>query len=909
MNRKLHVLIVEDNPADVDFLRDALPETRPIQFQSESVPRLSEALARLAAGGIDLVLTDLGLPDSQGLATFRKLRHAAPDLVIIVLTGNDDQEMAVAAVQEGAQDFLVKGQISGSLLVRAVRCAIERKRVEEALQEKVEELQKAAAQIKTLHGILPICASCKKIRDDQGYWNQVEVYVRDHSEAEFSHAICPECTQSQYSELEQTDGSAPEGDGGAAELRRHAETIARGEPALPLDNFDALSPEKVREALHELRVHQIELKMQNKELRRAQLEQEASRARYLDLYEMAPVGYCTLSETGLLLEVNNAAASLLGRARGALVKQPITRFILPEDQDIYYLHHKQLFETGELQACELRMLGHDGTPFWARLEATTAWDAAGTPEYRVVLRDITERKRAEEKLQQLSMAVEQSFVSTVITNISGEIEYVNPKFIGLTGYTQAEVIGRRMHILNPGDNSPEACKAVWETITAGKEWCGEFHNKKKNGELYWENVSISPILDPSGRITHFLAIKEDITERKKAEAEQKKMEDQLLQAQKMEAIGTLAGGIAHDFNNILSVIIGTAELLNLSSAVVDPTRKGLIQVLSACERARKLVSQILAFSRHGKQEKILISLKPIVKESQEFLRASLPSLIELRHYLEPEAGTIMADPSQMQQVLMNLCVNAGHSMEKDGGVLQIKLSNTTLTEEDTRFDPDVEPGDFVKLTVSDTGHGMEPSVLERIFDPYFTTKERGKGTGLGLSVVHGIVKSHGGMIKVDSEVGKGTTFTIFLPRAMGFEKLEDTPLQPLAMGIEKILFVDDESALADLGQQLIGELGYQVETRTSPIEALEAFRVNPQKFDLVITDLTMPHMSGLNLARKIMEIRPGMPIILCTGFSEQANEQAPGTTGIRAVLYKPLVLRDIADAVRKVLDDKMPGRR
>jgi CheY-like chemotaxis protein len=329
----------------------------------------------------------------------------------------------------------------------------------------------------------------------------------------------------------------------------------------------------------------------------------------------------------------------------------------------------------------------------------------------------------------------------------------------------------------------------------------------------------------------------------------------------------------------------------------------LNQVLSACERARRLVSQILAFSQRGRQEKILIDLKPIVKETLSFLHASLPTLIELRHYLEPTAGTIMADPTQMQQILMNLCVNAAHAMEKDGGVLQIKLSNMALTADDTRLDPEVEPGNYLKVTVSDTGHGMEPSVLERIFDPYFTTKEPGKGTGLGLAVAHGIVKSHGGMIKVYSEVGKGTTFTVFLPRAMGFERVADKPMPPLSRGTEKILFVDDEKVLADLGQQLLEELGYQVETRSSPIEALEAFRANPQKFDLVITDLTMPQMSGLNLARKIMEIRPGMPIIICTGFSEQTNEQAAGAIGIRAFLFKPLVMRDIAGAVRKVLDE------
>jgi two-component system cell cycle sensor histidine kinase/response regulator CckA len=809
----MKVLAIDDNQDNLTTLKavlqDALPECALVTALDGA-----QGIDLARTGDPDVILLDIVMPGMDGFDVCRRLKtdERLRSIPVVFLTAlRTDRESRVKALEVGAEAFVSKpldepelvAQVRAMAKIKAANRLqrlekehlaelvaertralsgelAERKRAEAALRETVAELQKAAGEIKTLRGIVPICASCKKIRDDQGYWNQVEVYVRDHSEAEFSHGICPECIQNQYTEPGRADGSAPENEGGATDLRRQAEAVSREQPGLPPENLDALSPEETRRTLHELRAQQIELALQNKKLRRAQLELEAARARYLDLYELAPMGYCTVSEKGLILEANLTASDLLGVSRGGLVKQAITRFIFPEDQDSYYLHRKQLFETGELQACELRMLGRDGKPFWARLEGTAAWDAAGAPECRVVMRDITKRKRAE--------------------------------------------------------------------------------------------------------------------------AEKATLEGQLQKAQKMEAIGALAGGIAH-FNNILSVIIGNAEILNLADDNGTSVENGLNQILGASQRAKQLVHQILAFSRRGKQEKILINLKPIVKESLEFLRASLPSLIELRHYLEPDAGTVMADPSQMQQILMNLCVNAAHAMEKDGGVLQINLSNTVLSEEDTRFDPEVEPGDFVKLTVSDSGDGMEPSVLQRIFDPYFTTKEPSKGTGLGLSVVHGIVKSHGGMITVDSEVGKGTTFTVFLQRALGFEKVADKPMSPLAMGTETILFVDDENALADLGRQMLGELGYQVEIRSSPIEALEAFRANPQKFDLVVTDLTMPHMSGLNLARKLMEIRPGMPIILCTGFSEQANEHAASALGICAFLLKPLVMRDIADAVRKALDE------
>jgi len=691
-------------------------------------------------------------------------------------------------------------------------------------------------------------------------------------------------------------------------LRRRAEGIAQVKAAQSPENREALLPEKARQTLHELRVHQIELAMQNEELRRAQVELEASRARYFDFYDLAPVGFFTVSEKGLILEANLTAATMLGVARDALVKQSISRFIFKKDQNRYYLYRKQLFETGAPQACDLRMRRRDGAQFWAHLTATAAQDADGAPVSRVVLSDITERKQAEKALRdseaRFRTAFENAAIGLSLVTSDGIYLETNSAMANMIGYDRSELIGKPVaDFTHPDDldRRNQFVRDLWEgNVSSGEQERRFVH---RNGSVVHTLIWASVQRDESGKPLYFISLVQDITKHKQTEAENKKIESQLLHAQKMEAIGTLAGGIAHDFNNILSVIIGNTEILSFGEDIDPSVRNGLDQILAASQRAKQLVSQILAISRNGKQEKILINLKPIIKETLEFLRASLPTLIQLRHRLEPDAGTIMAEPSQMQQVLMNLCVNAGHAMEKDGGVLQIDLSNAALTQEDTRFDPKVEPGDFVKLTVSDTGHGMEPPVLQRIFDPYFTTKELGKGTGLGLTAVHGIVTSHGGMIRVDSEVGKGTTFTIFLPRAMGFEKVEDKPRQPLPMGTEKILFVDDEKVLADLGRQILGELGYQVETRTSPVEALEAFRANPQKFDLVITDLTMPQMTGLNLARKIMEIRPGMPIILCTGFSEQANEKAANAMGICAFLLKPLVMRDMAGAVRKALDE------
>ena len=519
--------------------------------------------------------------------------------------------------------------------------------------------------------------------------------------------------------------------------------------------------------------------------------------------------------------------------------------------------------------------------------------------------DITERARAEEALrdsEERHRRIVESSSDAILLRSGETVIYANPAALRLFRATHPrELIGKRyLELVHPDDRvlSAERVKR-----NVDEHWVA---SPREHRVLTLDGQTVQ--VESTGVPFHYrgetqiFGVFRDITERQKADREREKLEAQLRQAQKMEAIGTLAGGIAHDFNNILSVIIGNSEILDLTDAVNPSAKDGLNQIMAASQRARLLVKQILAFSRHARQEKLVVNLKPIVKETIDFLRASLPATIQLKHYLDPNAGQILADPTQMQQVLMNLCTNAGHAMEKDGGVLEIQLGNVELGGEDARFDSEAEAGRYLRLTVSDTGHGIDPAILPRIFEPYFTTKEQGKGTGLGLSVVHGIVKSHGGTIKVYSEVGKGTSFKAYFPLAEDMVVQEAASTRPLPTGTERILFVDDEPGLADLSREMLGHLGYEVDTRTSPIEALEAFRANPQKFDLVITDMTMPNMTGLTLAKKVNEISPGIPVILCTGFSDQANEQRAQALGIRAFLLKPLLMRDLAEAVRKALD-------
>ncbi|MBI5578959.1 MAG: PAS domain S-box protein [Deltaproteobacteria bacterium] len=644
-----------------------------------------------------------------------------------------------------------------------------------------------------------------------------------------------------------------------------------------------------------------------KALARQEEAVQESEEKYRALVENINDVVFTVDIQGLFTYLSPVIEKISGYTSEEMIGQSFSRFIFQDDLPMLMERFHRMV-AGKIGPADYRIVTKTGEVRWVRSSSRPMIVDGKAVAIQGLISDITERRGTEEALrdsEERHRRIVEASSDAFLLRSGGIVIYANPAAFKLFRANHpGDLIGKRyLGLVHPDDRAlsvERVKKSIDENWIASPR---EHRILALDGQVV-EVESTGVPVQHQGE-THIFGVFRDITERKQADQEKKKLEGQLQQTQKMEAIGTLAGGIAHDFNNILSVIIGNAELMNFTGDISPSVRTSLDQILAVSQRAKQLVRQILAFSRHGRQEKIVMNLKSVVKETLEFLRASLPAFIQVRHYLEQDSGTIMADPTQMQQILMNLCTNASHAMEKNGGVLQIILVNTPLTEEDVRIHPEVEPGNYVKITVSDTGHGMEPSVLERIFDPYFTTKEPGKGTGLGLAVVHGIVKSHGGMIKVYSEVGKGTAFTIYLPRAMGFEKVADSPMQPLVMGTERILFVDDEKALADLGRQLLGELGYQVETRASSIEAFEAFRANPEKFDLVITDLAMPQMTGLNLARKIMEIRPGMPIILCTGFSEQANEQAAGAIGIRAFLYKPLVMRDIADAVRNALDSHL----
>lgn len=421
-----------------------------------------------------------------------------------------------------------------------------------------------------------------------------------------------------------------------------------------------------------------------------------------------------------------------------------------------------------------------------------------------------------------------------------------------------------------------------------------------------------PILDEEGRVSKVIEYCIDITEKKKAEEDKEKMTAQLLHLQKMEAIGTLAGGIAHDFNNILMGMIGYCDMARYSIPEESEAAEMLDNVLNAGKRAKYLVQQILSFSRQSEQMRVTLKIQEAVEEALKLLRASIPTTIEFRRNIDPKCGPVLADATQIHQVIMNLCTNAYHAMREKGGVLGISLKCVEIRKDGkSSADLMLSPNEYVKLEISDTGHGMGPSVLKRIFEPFFTTKELGEGTGMGLAVVHGIVKSHGGHITVYSEPDIGTTFNVYLPVLQQEDgRREEGPsnirpsFESLPRGNERIMIVDDEEEIVTMGRQLLEKLGYSVITFTKPLDALESFRNGPDAFDLVITDMTMPVMTGTELARRILALRKDMPVILCTGFSELINGDSAKALGISEYLMKPILISEIASTVRKVLDEK-----
>jgi PAS domain S-box-containing protein len=639
------------------------------------------------------------------------------------------------------------------------------------------------------------------------------------------------------------------------------------------------------------------------EAKRTEDELRKSEEKYRNILESIEEGYYEVDLKGNFTFFNDSFRKMIGYKKDELLGANYRTFTDQELAKSIYKDFNEVFNTQKpVKGFEWVVLTKRGAKSYLEISISLKTDSEGNPTgFGGIVRDITDRKLTEAAFQRekerFRVLVEESPFGVSLIGKDGRFKYLNPRFIDIFGYTLEDIpTGKKwFEKAYPDLQYRNQIITTWiadlKKAGVGVSRPREFKVTCKNGSE--KIIGFRPV---TMKTEDQFVIYEDITD-------QKRLETQLRQAQKMESIGTLAGGIAHDFNNILAAILGHTQLADFDLPEGVKAKQNLKEVLKSIQRAKDLVSQILTFSRKSGLERKPLQISLIVKEALKLLRASLPTTIEIRQRIEDSTGVVDADPTQIHQVLMNLCTNASQAMMEKGGVLEVALIGVDFSELGMNSRQDLKPGPYLMLTVKDNGHGMDRQTMERIFDPYFTTKDKGVGTGLGLATTHGIVKSHGGAITVESEPGIGSTFRVYLPVIEREVTPEADMPKPLPTGHESVLLVDDEQILVEIGKQMIEHLGYKVVTRTSSIEALELFRAKPDQFDLVITDMTMPQMTGDKLAGELMKIRPDIPVVLCTGYSQRMTEKKARNIGIREFAMKPLVIQQLANIIRKVLDE------
>ncbi|HQI79913.1 MAG TPA: PAS domain S-box protein, partial [Deltaproteobacteria bacterium] len=615
-----------------------------------------------------------------------------------------------------------------------------------------------------------------------------------------------------------------------------------------------------------------------------------------------------ISREGRFIYVNEASCRALGCTREELLSMGVQDIDPLFQPDRWPEHWQELKERGSL-VFESIHRRKNGSEYPVEIQANFL-EFGGQEFNWAFARDITERKHADAKLRESEerfrrMAEVSPEVFWMTSPDWSRVIYLSPAFEKIFGFPAEELVQNPSACLGLIHEQDRDAVISFFRRSQGPDAVYEFRIVRPDGSVRWIRNRRSSVLDEQGRTILLVGIAEDITERVQAEEERKVFEARLARSQKLEAIGTLAGGIAHDFNNILSAIIGYSELAQEELPASSPAHASLAEVIRAGDRAKDLVRQILTFSRQMETERKPVRVQLIVKEVMKLLRSSIPRTITIRDSVDPSAGPVFADPTQIHQVIMNLCTNAYHAMLPAGGELTISVDSVFLDAHFASQHPELREGAYLRLAVQDTGTGMDPETMKRIFDPFFTTKEKTKGTGLGLATVHGIVTDLGGSVMVTSTVGKGSTFEVYLPVSKKQEDEDEEPEEELGKGRgQTILLVDDEEAILHFTGTMLEQLGYLVIRTSSSLEALGMFRSNPQGIDLVITDQTMPGLTGMALASEIIRTRPGIPVILMTGYSETVSPEEALAQGIEEYIEKPFTRSTLARSVQRCLSEK-----
>jgi len=577
--------------------------------------------------------------------------------------------------------------------------------------------------------------------------------------------------------------------------------------------------------------------------------------------------------------------------------------VYPEDRARVLKRLKDSLRSRTTFVAEYRIATRDGGTRWVRDKARPALDeTGGIVRIDGFVEDITERRLVAEALrkseERYRLLFEASHDGIASVDSEGRFIEANRAYCTMVGYSPDELRELEdFYAITPERWRGWEREEMWNRRLLRKGFTDVYEKEyiRKDGTVFPVELQAFAAFDRDGEPDYIWAVVRDITERRR-------LDESIQQSRKMEAIGTLAGGIAHDFNNILGVIVGYLELAQDDTPATSPVRQYLDEMLKSASRAKDLVRQILSFSRKNRDGKRPVLIPQIVTEAAGLLRSTLPALIEIRQHIDEQAGMVYADPTRIHQIVMNLCTNAAYAMQEHGGVLEIGVRPVSLTEEHENRFHGLAPGPYIELVISDTGCGIDAAILPRIFEPFFTTKEKHKGTGMGLAVVHGIVKDCGGDITVESRIGKGTTCTVVLPLAAANHEMQERMPAAVPGGTECILFVDDEKNLTDIATRGLQSLGYTVVACNSAREALEAFERSPDTFDLVITDQTMPHMTGYDLTKRLLARRPDLPVILSSGYSETMTTEKAKAAGIKKFVFKPVSKQELAQTIREVLD-------
>ena len=905
----MNILIVDDTPISLKLLRARLESESHAVFEAHNG---EEALALLEGQRVDVVISDILMPRMDGYRLCYEIRKHARlrDLPIILFTSTytapGDEKVALDV---GADKYLIKPASVDTLIAalheviampraarqpKALQIEVLKEYSEQLvskLKEKNTELMAAEVKFRSLveHSIVGIY-----IVQDDGF-----VYVNPRMAGIFGRSEEAMTSRTIFDFIVPEDQALARENirqrlsGGVSSSRYFLRMLHQSGAVLQVEIHGSRTEYNGRPAVMGTLLDITERKRAEESLRQ-------SEQRFRTIFDAEPECVKVVGPKGDLLEMNAAGLAMLEADSLNEVKSRfLVRFIRPEYRAAFSALHQRVM-SGNDGLLEFEITGLRGTRRWLETHAAPMRDADGCVTMMLgITRDITGRKRAEESLRLQSAALHAASDAIGITDRAGVIEWVNPAFTQLTGYTAEESRGKNLQTLLTSGKQDEAFyEGLRDTILAGRAWHGELINRRKDGSRYTEDQTVTPILDASGTITHFVAIKKDITERLQLGV-------QFLQAQKMESVGQLASGIAHDFNNLLTIINGMSDLVLAQISTDDPMHADVQEIQHAGTRAATLTRQLLAFSRQQILESRVMNLDAVVAGMESLLRRLLDEDIDLSVVPTPDLGNVKADTGQIEQVIANLAVNARDAMPQ-GGRLTIATQNVTIGADDAR-QPGVAvpPGSYVLLTVSDSGVGMDEATRARAFEPFFTTKGPGKGTGLGLSTVYGIVRQSHGFIWIESEVGQGTSFKIYLPRVTDAAGTATRATSVVSSsGTETILLVEDDAALRKLATRILESAGYTVLLASTGEEALHLLERHEALVHLLLSDVVMPGMSGRELAERVAQTRPGTKALYMSGYTSDTIVRHGVLEAQVQFLNKPFTAEALLRKVRDVLDSQ-----